>query len=87
MEKNLAPIIKEKLKSSLGINNLEVINNSHFHQHHKSSPNNGNSHFKLIISQKEMKNLNRVQIHREIYSKLKKELNDFIHSLEIQINE
>lgn len=87
MEKNLAPLIKKKLESSLGLKNIEVINNSHFHQHHVSSPKSGNSHFQLIIKKNEMQNLNRIQIHRKIYNQLQEELKQFIHSIEIQIIE
>ena len=87
MEKDLAPFIKKKLQNSLGLQFIEVINNSSLHQHHVSSPKTGNSHFKLVISSKEMQGLSRIQIHRKIYEELKEELSEYIHSLEIVINE
>jgi BolA family transcriptional regulator, general stress-responsive regulator len=55
MEKNLAHAIQQILIKSLGIQDIEVINNSHLHQHHQSSPQTGNSHFKVIIKSKELK--------------------------------
>jgi BolA family transcriptional regulator, general stress-responsive regulator len=82
MEKNLASFIKKKIQTNLG-----VINNSHLHQHHSSSPKNGNSHFQLIVSHKEMQGLSRIQIHKKIYAELKEEMTQFIHALEILINE
>ena len=57
MEKNLASFIKKKIQTNLGLQDVEVINNSHLHQHHSSSPKNGNSHFQLIVSYKEMQGL------------------------------
>ena len=87
MEKNLAHSIQQTLKSSLHIDDIEVINNSHLHQHHQSSPQTGNSHFKVIIKSKELKSLNQVVAHQKIYASLQKEMSDYIHSLEIEINE
>ena len=55
MEKNLAHSIQQILIKSLGIQDIEVINNSHLHHHHQSSPQTGNSHFKVIIKSKELK--------------------------------
>ena len=86
MEKNLAHAIQQTLKSSLHIDDIEVINNSHLHQHHQSSPQTGNSHFKVIIKSKELKSLNQVVAHQKIYASLQKEMSDYIHSLEIEIN-
>ena len=87
MEKNLAHSIQQTLKNSLHIDDIEVINNSHLHQHHQSSPQTGNSHFKVIIKSKELKSLNQVVAHQKIYASLQKEMSDYIHSLEIEINE
>ena len=87
MEKNLAHSIQQTLKNSLHIDDIEVINNSHLHQHHQSSPQTGNSHFKVIIKSKELKSLNQVVAHQKIYTSLQKEMSDYIHSLEIEINE
>ncbi|MEK9896785.1 MAG: BolA family protein [Burkholderiaceae bacterium] len=86
MEKNLAHSIQQTLKNSLLIDDIEVINNSHLHQHHQSSPQTGNSHFKVIIKSKELKSLNQVVAHQKIYASLQKEMSDYIHSLEIEIN-
>lgn len=87
MEKNIAADIRKKIQNELGLLHMEVINNSHLHQHHSSSPKNGNSHFRLIVSSKELKGLSRIQIHKKIYAILKEELKYTIHSLEISIND
>jgi stress-induced morphogen len=87
MEKNFAFTIEEKIKTSLGLINVEVVNNSHLHSHHSSSPKNGNSHFQITVCSNEMKGLSRIQIHKKIYSELKVEMNDYIHSLEITLRD
>ena len=87
MEKNLALTIKEKIKTSLGLINVEVVNNSHLHSHHSSSPKNGNSHFQITVCSNEMKGLSRIQIHKKIYSELQEEMSDYVHSLEIKLED
>ena len=82
---NAETLIKKKLLNNLGINDVEVINNSHLHQNHQQSPNNGTSHFKLIIKDKQLSELPKVQSHQKIYSCLSEEMKSFIHALEIEI--
>ena len=77
--------IKNKLLKELGLSSVEVINNSHLHQHHAQSPKNGNSHFKLIINDKELFMLNKIEAHQKIYSCLSSEMQSYIHALEIEI--
>ena len=87
MEKNFATIIEDKIKGSLGLKKVKVVNNSHLHQHHSSSPKSGNSHFQIILSYQDMKGMSRIQIHKKIYSELKEEMNDYVHSLEITLED
>ena len=84
---NAEVIIKKKLIENLGLKNVDVLNNSHLHQNHISSPKSGNSHFKIIIHDKDFHNLSRVQFHQKIYKCLSEELDSFIHALEIEIIE
>ena len=84
---NAEVIIKKKLIENLGLKNVDVLNNSHLHKNHISSPKSGNSHFKIIIYDKDFHNLSRVQFHQKIYKCLSEELDSFIHALEIEIIE
>jgi len=84
---NAEVIIKKKLIENLGLKNVDVLNNSHLHKNHISSPKSGNSHFKIIIHDKDFHNLSRVQFHQKIYKCLSEELDSFIHALEIEIIE
>ncbi len=84
---NAEVLIKKKLIENLGLKNVHVLNNSHLHKNHISSPKSGNSHFKIIIHDKNFHNLSRLQFHQKIYKCLSEELDSFIHALEIEIIE
>jgi stress-induced morphogen len=64
---------------------LKVKNNSKYHQNHKASPNNGNSHFAIEIESQKLKSLNRIDGQRQIFKVLKEEIKKHIHALEIRI--
>ena len=64
---NAEVLIKKKLIENLGLKNVHVLNNSHLHKNHISSPKSGNSHFKIIIHDKNFHNLSRLQFHQKIY--------------------
>ncbi len=84
---NAETLIKKKLMKNLGLKKLDVLNNSHLHKNHISSPKSGNSHFKIIIYDKDFFNLSRLQSHQKIYNCLSEEMDNFIHALEIEIIE
>ena len=83
---DLKYIILDKIKQNIVCENVEVNNKSHFHQHHAQSPKNNNSHFEVIISSAELKQLKIVDAHKKIYTILNEEMKNIIHSLEIKIN-
>lgn len=83
---NVEKQLKEKLINILRINDLEVVNNSHLHAGHASSPNNGKSHFKVIIRDLNFSKLPKIKSHQIIYNALKDEMDTFIHALEIDIS-
>mgnify|MGYP001383245233 CR=1 FL=1 len=77
--------IKNKLFKNLGLKNVNVLNNSHLHEGHSSSPKSGKSHFKIIIKDKDFFKLSRIKSHKKIYTCLSEEMKSFIHALEIEI--
>jgi len=87
MEKNFAIIIKNKIEKSLGLKKVKVVNNSHLHQYHSSSPKSGNSHFQITLSYRDVEGMSRIQIHKKIYSELQEEMSDYVHSLEIKLED
>ena len=77
--------IKEKISRKINPENIILIDNSHLHTKHKSFDSN-KLHLKIIIKSEKLKNMNKIEAHKEIFSILKEEMNNKIHALEIEIN-
>jgi len=77
--------VKEKINKKIKPENVILIDNSRLHAKHKSSDTN-KYHLKIIIKSKKLKNMSKINAHKEIFSILKNEMNDKIHALEIEIN-
>ncbi len=78
-------LIEKKLKSSLEINSIKIIDNTHQHKKHKSFQQ-GKFHLKIIIDSKYLSSLSRIQAQKEVFKALDKEIREKIHALEIKIN-
>ena len=77
--------IKETLEKNLNPEFLEVKNNSHLHAGHAGDNGTNETHFEIQIASDKIKNLSRVNAHREINKLLKEEFNKGLHALEIKI--
>ena len=76
--------VKATINNKLNPEELSLIDNSNLHSKHKSfDPN--KFHLKLIVKSKKLKNINKLDAHREIFSILKNEMKTKIHALEIEI--
>ena len=76
--------IKEKINKKINPENIILIDNSSLHVKHKSfDPN--KFHLKIIVKSQKLKDMNKVEAHKEIFSILKDEMNSRIHALEIEI--
>ena len=82
--KSLIDIVEEKIKKDIPDSNIEIIDNTHLHKHHKSF-NKSKTHLKIIIQSDILKNLNRIESHKKIIAILRDEIQTKIHSLEIKI--
>ena len=76
--------IKKKIYKELNAENVILIDNSNLHKKHKSFDIN-KFHFKIIIESKLLKKMNKIDAHKKIFSILKKEMENKIHALEIEI--
>ena len=76
--------IKEKINKEIKPENIILIDNSNLHVHHKSFDSN-KFHLKIIVKSQKLKDMNKVEAHKEIFSILKDEMNSRIHALEIEI--
>ena len=76
--------IKLKINDKFFPEKLQLIDNSYLHTKHKSfDPK--KFHLKLIIKSEQLKEMNKIDAHKAIYSLLKKEILNKIHALEIKI--
>ena len=76
--------IKAKINKKLNPEQISLIDNSSLHFKHKSFDIN-KLHLKLIIKSEKLSKLRKIDAHRVIFSILKDEMKDKIHSLEIKI--
>ena len=81
---NLVKVIEEKLKKNIKIESINIQDKSFLHKKHQSFTHE-KFHIKLSIESLELKKINPIEANKRIYSILKKEMNDFIHSLQIKI--
>ena len=77
--------IKEKINKKINPENIILIDNSAHHAKHKYFQKD-KLHLKIIIKSKKLRDMNKILAHKEIFSILKKEMKNNIHSLEIEIN-
>ena len=77
-------VLKKKINEKINPENIILIDNSHLHKKHKYFDVN-KFHLKLIIKSKKLKNMQKIQAHKEIYIILKDEMKNRIHALEIEI--
>jgi BolA protein len=64
---------------------IEVTDNSTEHSGHNNFDGSQESHFQLLIENKNMGYLSRLEIHRKINQLLEIEFNSGLHALEIKI--
>lgn len=76
--------IKEKLLVELEPIRLDVINESHLHAGHRSSPGTGESHFRVLVVSPKFTGLSRVDRHRLVNGALAEELKQGLHALAIK---
>ena len=82
--KNYFLNIKKKLKEKIKIENIEIIDNSDKHKHHKFySPEKFHLHIK--IQSMHLASLNSLSAQRLVMNILKEDLKKKIHALEISI--
>ncbi|HFB2048743.1 MAG: BolA family transcriptional regulator [Hyphomicrobiaceae bacterium] len=73
--------IKTKLVVSLQPLHLEVINESGAHSGHRSSPETGESHFRVTVVSEHFYGLSHLQRHRMVNEFLTKDLFNKVHAL------
>lgn len=81
---NLETRMREKLMVALRPSRLDVVNESHLHAGHASSPGTGESHFRVLIVSGAFAGKTRIERHRVINEVLADELKGGVHALAIK---
>lgn len=76
--------LREKLAKSFDPTTLEVINESHLHHGHSSSPGTGESHFRVVLVSAAFAGKSRLERHRMVHAAVAAELKDGVHALSIK---
>jgi BolA family transcriptional regulator, general stress-responsive regulator len=76
--------MREKLMIALNPTRLDLVNESHLHAGHSSSPGTGESHFRLLIVSDDFTGKSRVARHRIVNDVVRDELRDGVHALAIK---
>lgn len=77
--------IREKLTAAFAPTRLDVINESHLHAGHRSSPGTGESHFRVLIVSSAFAGASRVARHRAVNKLLEAELKGKVHALALNV--
>ena len=81
----LISIVKNKLENNILFEDINIEDKTFLHKNHKSHKD-GKYHIKITIKSLELKELNKIQSTKKIYSILQEELKSHIHSIQILIN-
>lgn len=73
--------LREKLILALEPTRLDVINESHLHAGHRSSPGTGESHFRVLVVSEKFAGKSRVERHRMVNDILKGDVGGAVHAL------
>jgi stress-induced morphogen len=75
--------IREKLSGAFNSAVIEVVNDSHDHAGHGSSPQTGESHFSVVVVSPAFAGKSRIERHRMVNSALAEELAGPVHALAV----
>ena len=78
--------IREKLQRTFQPTRLDVINESHLHAGHRTSPGTGESHFRVSMVSAMFAGKTRLQRHRLVNDTLAAELAGKVHALALELD-
>ena len=76
--------IRENLMVALEPTRLDVVNESHLHAGHRSSPGTGESHFRVLVVSRRFTGKSRVERHRLVNDALADVFKRGMHALAIK---
>lgn len=75
--------IRERLRGAFAPSELQVVNDSHRHAGHGSSPQTGESHFSVVVVSIAFAGKSRLERHRMVNAALAEELAGPVHALAV----
>ena len=82
---DLIAIIKKKLIKQINIESIKIEDKSFLHKNHVGNQE-GKFHLKISLISVELKTMNKIESNKKIYKILEKEMEDYIHSIQILIS-
>tara|TARA_Y100001970_G_C14164767_1_gene820633 strand:- start:499 stop:753 length:255 start_codon:yes stop_codon:yes gene_type:complete len=76
--------LRKKIVSEINPEGISIIDNSQLHSKHKSFDKN-KFHIKLVLKSEKLRQMNKIQAHKKVFSILSEEIKNKIHALEIKI--
>lgn len=76
--------IAANLSNVFGADAVDVVNESHLHAGHRSSPGTGESHYRVIVTSARFAGQSRLARHRMVNEALADELANGLHALAIE---
>lgn len=76
-------VMRERLEKAFVLTHLEIVDDSHLHVGHAGASG-GAGHYTLLLAAPELRQLNRVDAHRAIYSVLKDLIPHELHAVQIK---
>jgi BolA family transcriptional regulator, general stress-responsive regulator len=76
--------MRERLMVELKPTRLDIVNESHMHAGHRSSPDTGESHFRVLIVSAKFAGRSRIERHRMVNAALAELLQGRVHALAIK---
>ena len=77
-------MLREKLMVELEPIRLDIVNESHMHAGHRSSPDTGESHFRVLVVSPKFAGKSRVERHRMVNAAVAELLRSRVHALAIR---
>ena len=82
---NLIVILKKKISTSVKLQSIEIDDLTYLHKKHKSHEQ-GKFHISIKIKSVQLKQMKKIEYSRLIFSLISKEIEDYIHSIKLNIN-
>tara|TARA_S200000501_G_C20835208_1_gene749039 strand:- start:1498 stop:1761 length:264 start_codon:yes stop_codon:yes gene_type:complete len=79
-------LVEQKIREVMSIETISIEDKSFLHKNHIGNEKN-KFHLKISIQSKAIENLTKVEATKIIYKAISKEMSDYIHSVQLSINQ